>query len=222
MELVYLWVEDYKNINKQGFNFSPRFKCEFDGENLTITENKDYVSIFPKNINVTAIVGENGSGKSSIITEIINKIIFNTKIEYQRKAPLICFLNDKKDEIYIYSHLIEDISKVISTFEFKITHLNNENIPVVINKEYTNPEYAPMMKISNFFKEEYYRSFFYLYNNSLEKDSNYHRTYEYNEELLFFSEINKSDDIINLENETEKTYTYLITLLLIKIEYLNP
>lgn len=66
MELVYLWVEEYKNIKNQGFNFSPRFECEFDGENLTITENKDYVSIFPDNINVTAIVGENGSGKSSV------------------------------------------------------------------------------------------------------------------------------------------------------------
>ena len=29
MELVYLWVEKYKNISDKGFNFSPRFKCEF-------------------------------------------------------------------------------------------------------------------------------------------------------------------------------------------------
>jgi hypothetical protein len=28
MELVYLWVEKYKNIENQGFNFSPRFECE--------------------------------------------------------------------------------------------------------------------------------------------------------------------------------------------------
>jgi len=32
LELVYLWVEDYKNIHKQGFNFSPRFNCEFKDE----------------------------------------------------------------------------------------------------------------------------------------------------------------------------------------------
>lgn len=68
MELVYLWVEDYKNIKRQGFNFSPSFECEYDEntKELTIDKNDDYVSIFPKNINITAIVGENGSRKSSI------------------------------------------------------------------------------------------------------------------------------------------------------------
>ncbi|MFZ2968540.1 MAG: hypothetical protein WA080_05740 [Sulfuricurvum sp.] len=57
MELVYLWVEDYKNIYHQGFNFSPRFECKYDEntKELTIDEKKDYVSIFPKNINITAI-----------------------------------------------------------------------------------------------------------------------------------------------------------------------
>ncbi len=30
MELVYLWVEEYKNIHRQGFNFSPRFKCDYN------------------------------------------------------------------------------------------------------------------------------------------------------------------------------------------------
>jgi len=73
MELVYLWVKEYKNIKKQGFNFSPRFECNYDAvtNKLTIDENKEYKSIFPDNINVTAIVGENGSGKSSILKSIL-------------------------------------------------------------------------------------------------------------------------------------------------------
>ena len=52
-ELIYLWVEKYKNIENEGFNFSPRFKCEYknDTKVLTIDENKEYASIFPDNIN---------------------------------------------------------------------------------------------------------------------------------------------------------------------------
>ncbi|MDY3200635.1 MAG: AAA family ATPase [Arcobacter sp.] len=84
MELVYLWVDKYKNIEKQGFNFSPRFRCEYDEEKneLTINENKDYKSIFPDNINVTAIVGENGSGKSSILDVLESYIMRNIVVYY--------------------------------------------------------------------------------------------------------------------------------------------
>ena len=79
MELVYLWVDKYKNIDKQGFNFSPRFRCEFKDGILNIDENKHYVSIFPDNINITAIVGENGSGKSSILFSILEEYSFHEK-----------------------------------------------------------------------------------------------------------------------------------------------
>lgn len=69
MELVYLWVEKYKNIEYKGFNFSPKFECQYDKEMNTLTVNKgdDYINIFPSNINVSVIAGENGSGKSSIL-----------------------------------------------------------------------------------------------------------------------------------------------------------
>ncbi len=102
MELVYLWVEEYKNIHRQGFNFSPRFRCDFKAEyddegNLkdnckliicdkenpdckNIEECRDFCSepyikdFFGDNINVTAIVGKNGSGKSSVFELIIDSI----------------------------------------------------------------------------------------------------------------------------------------------------
>lgn len=83
MELVYLWVEDYKNIKNQGFNFSPRFTCKYDKNSKELTiEKKEHVSIFPENINVNAIVGENGSGKSSIINIIQECIEDNMSTEY--------------------------------------------------------------------------------------------------------------------------------------------
>ncbi|MFA6789418.1 MAG: AAA family ATPase [Arcobacteraceae bacterium] len=95
MELVYLWVEDYKNIHKQGFNFSPRFEFEYiqdKNELILKKENKEYVSIFPDNINVTAIVGENGSGKSSIF-KLILFLIFckNYKKENSCTIDELCY-----------------------------------------------------------------------------------------------------------------------------------
>jgi len=30
MELIYLYIEDYKNIKNQGFNFSSKFTCKYD------------------------------------------------------------------------------------------------------------------------------------------------------------------------------------------------
>ena len=75
MELVYLWVEEYKNIHHQGFNFSPQFRCDYNPatNELTIDENEDYIpDFFGDNINVTAIVGKNGSGKSSLLELIID------------------------------------------------------------------------------------------------------------------------------------------------------
>ena len=94
MELVYLWVEKYKNIHEQGFNFSPRFTCVYDKEKneLTIDENDDYIpDFFGENINVTTIVGKNGSGKSSIF-EIITTFSFQ---EYFDKKTFLVFFNGK-------------------------------------------------------------------------------------------------------------------------------
>ena len=93
MELVYLWVDNYKNIRNQGFNFSTRFECKFDGQKLTICDkkknkckNNDYIeNFFGVNINVTAIVGKNGSGKSSVL-EILAEIF---RIEFNKNKNLI-------------------------------------------------------------------------------------------------------------------------------------
>jgi len=129
VELVYLWVENYKNIYHQGFNFSPRFHCKYNDKTkeLTINENDDYIpDFFGKNINITAIVGKNGSGKSSLLSSLSNikevkgkgfllyqksdntffAISSNKykKILYENNLPLSDYLFEIKFLSYIFSY----------------------------------------------------------------------------------------------------------------------
>jgi predicted ATP-binding protein involved in virulence len=145
MELVYLWVEDYKNIHKQGFNFSPRFTCDYDGKELTIDENDDYIeNFFGENINVTAIVGKNGSGKSSILEFFLlkeqrgknNNFIFI----YIKSSTLEIYTNKEftvSSKIH-YNQYIENIKYDDNNREFKMIfsfaqYLTRENHPKVNN-----------------------------------------------------------------------------------------
>ena len=120
MELVYLWVEKYKNIQSQGFNFSPRFDCKYDEDKneLTIKKNDDYIpDFFGKNINVTAIVGKNGSGKSSIL-EFINS--------FEKKKNKFCLIFEVDNEKNIFHN--------ISSIKYNKNILKKNNVEKI--KEY--------------------------------------------------------------------------------------
>ncbi len=151
LELVYLWVENYKNIQKQGFNFSPRFECKFHDEydddgklkdncELVICDKKkkeckdnDYIeNFFGENINVTAIVGKNGSGKSAIL----ESIYFNSKKLLDKNIIII----KKNTKFIIYT-------------KFKINNImNNTKVPLIIEKEKLID--IPYMNISHFHNED--------------------------------------------------------------------
>lgn len=75
MELIYLWVKNYKNINNFGVVLNPNFQ---EQEKTIFEENKivvklkdaDSINIFKGNLNIKTIVGTNGSGKSNLINAI--------------------------------------------------------------------------------------------------------------------------------------------------------
>lgn len=80
IELLYVWIERDQAgfIQETGFNLSPNYrftmKCTEDGRyKLACTENKDYYNIWKfDSINgLTALVGENGSGKSLLLRHLL-------------------------------------------------------------------------------------------------------------------------------------------------------
>lgn len=77
MELLYVWINsnDTGYIKQEGFNFSPeyRFIMEYSKERWILKEDNSFqkkISIFKTSVieNVTAIIGENGVGKTSLLT----------------------------------------------------------------------------------------------------------------------------------------------------------
>jgi len=106
MELLYLWIEDFRNIKKQGFDFSAEFKFNMEALDevqsnqplsykLTISKNEKYVNLFDGNIiNVTGIIGKNGSGKSTLL-HCLKMMTGRLPILV---CPLIFCLRDNKSE----------------------------------------------------------------------------------------------------------------------------
>ncbi len=125
MELIYLWIENYKNIEKQGFNFSPRFRCEYDEDKKKLTINKNKETIFTDNINITAIVGENGSGKSNLIKCFGN--------EFKINKTIICFIKNNIISINLPLDLVNNKTK----YEIQSSDDYFNNV-IFLNKNFVN------------------------------------------------------------------------------------
>lgn len=71
MELLFTWIESYRNIKNQGINFSSEFNISFDNQKgiLSLEKKQTYIPDFfgDKISNISVIVGENGTGKTSIL-----------------------------------------------------------------------------------------------------------------------------------------------------------
>ena len=78
MELVYLWIKNYKNIEQIGCSLNANYnemetQYNVDKDCLLINLVKqDYVNIFDNNLNIKTIIGANGSGKSNLCNALIS------------------------------------------------------------------------------------------------------------------------------------------------------
>ncbi|MGG0747257.1 AAA family ATPase [Priestia megaterium] len=92
MELLYLWVEDYKHLKNISVNLGSELLFNFTDYNykLDIRINEMYIENFfciPNSENeviiknVTAIVGENGTGKSTILDFLVELFCYEEKLD---------------------------------------------------------------------------------------------------------------------------------------------
>lgn len=224
MELVYLWVEEYKNIKKQGFNFSPRFECKFHDdydENGNLKDNctleikpKEHIeNFFGDNINVTAVVGENGSGKSSIVKLIslliflknysknensipVGRVVESIKSLSGKEVSLI--LKDDKDEFKKISYL-SIVSQIFFTYIGGIGHKNLLGFKPEPKEIIFNGKLLKESDVISFYNIYFNYTLDSFYDSYMDEWLNdvYHKSDRYATPILFIP--NKKDGFIDLK-----------------------
>ncbi|WP_246293992.1 AAA family ATPase [Paenibacillus planticolens] len=119
---MYVWIGEYKAIHKQGFQLGGELQCEYDTDacRLTVMENPRFVKGFfdlpcsmskvARISNITAIIGENGAGKSSLLHYM--KQLFGAPW-IKRDIPALLVYRGPKEEIIAFCHKACPIKEVI-------------------------------------------------------------------------------------------------------------
>jgi len=78
MELAFIWIEKFRNIEIQGFNISSKYFFRYDHQRnyLKVEKNPRYIPDFfgPEISNITGIIGQNASGKTNLLELILYTI----------------------------------------------------------------------------------------------------------------------------------------------------
>ncbi|MCG3165593.1 MAG: hypothetical protein POELPBGB_01361 [Bacteroidia bacterium] len=118
MEILFIWIKDFNNIKEQGFQFGGKYFITYDKHNhaLHFDKNPKYIADFFENIrnnesdgkinSVTALVGSNGSGKSSVIQFLSGQLMAG-HIMGSKKLPLKdngLIVVERENEFIIYDN----------------------------------------------------------------------------------------------------------------------
>ncbi len=112
LELIYIYIKNFKIFKEQGFCLSPKYDVSFDksrdGLYLEVTRKKDFVDLFGnENLSLTVVCGKNGCGKSTLLDAI------------QHKGENVVYLyKDEKDNFFATEKLtVKFDNKKLNTLE---------------------------------------------------------------------------------------------------------
>lgn len=139
--LDYIWISKFRGIENQGFQFSRKFTYNYDDQKNTLTRLENGVSkkfierFFDDNIEVNAIVGKNGCGKTSLM-QAIYSFLGNGSLEPTDRAILVFrdgkvypFCTQKKSDSIVQNEIsYQEFRKGCTELELKWNN-NMHSIP---------------------------------------------------------------------------------------------
>ncbi|WXR62029.1 AAA family ATPase [Peptostreptococcaceae bacterium AGR-M142] len=153
MEILYYWIDNFKSIKKSGYNFGGEYIFKYDEKlkKLKIEKNKNYIRNFfnttDKNniVNITGIIGKNGSGKTNLLSAIKGLLydggIFAKKVDekYMYYERILVIKNEHTVKIFFYQGLINTIiyendlifEKEAKEDSYEITDLKKYNLEII-------------------------------------------------------------------------------------------
>ena len=134
MELLYIFIQKFASLENQGVSLTSKFHIDYDfkKEKLTIVDSENsLVKYFHSNIlDIKAIIGANGSGKSSIIKYLFDECYITTAyLHGEYPSNFFVFLNDD-NEIIIHRNQLNSISNL------EIINRTRKNITINHNSYY--------------------------------------------------------------------------------------
>lgn len=148
-----MWIENYKNIKKQGFNLSSKYRFNYneDSNKLILEEFREGIFNDKKLIDIIAVIGKNGSGKSNLLEAI--KKAYLLKLKSDSNSSILVFL---KGEEFLVFKLNYDFTTLSCVSKVTKINFSNENIKE-IPKEIKNSHlifYSPVFDFQNEFEKD--------------------------------------------------------------------
>ncbi len=100
LKIVYVWIKNFKNIEREGFNLSGDFYIDKTENNKFLIKKFNNIACYSSFINIKAFVGKNGSGKSAIL-EFLLLYLSNLKNISEHLEGFLLLLDEDKKVFYV-------------------------------------------------------------------------------------------------------------------------